>query len=86
MDQLGLYLEAEGFIQDKSWVETTLKPKIKFIILHLARMSTEHFSHYPSFFELFGIDILIDADLNVWFLELVTNPALASDTESKAAL
>lgn len=39
-----------------------------------AREQTVHFQAIPNAFELYGVDFLVDADLNVWLLELNAYP------------
>jgi hypothetical protein len=62
----------EGYIENVNWLENYLEPKIKERLLHLARMSYDKFLRHPSVFGLFGVDFMLDSDLNLYFIELVS--------------
>jgi hypothetical protein len=46
----------------------------------------QHFGHHPSVFEVFGVDFMMDTDLNLWFLEIVPSPGFQGDTPDKARI
>lgn len=49
-------------------------------------MNLDNFSRTPGYFEIFGVDILIDSDLKTWFIEIVDNPGIHDDTVLKHEL
>ena len=56
------------------------------IMLHTVLMSRSKFTRYTGFFEIFGVDILLDSDLRAWFIEAVDNPGIHADTAVKKHL
>jgi len=49
-------------------------PKMKSIIMHTVRASSERILRMPGIFEMMGIDFLLDEDLNLWLMEVTPNP------------
>jgi hypothetical protein len=59
---------------------------MKEMIFHLIRMSYRKFLNHPALFELYGIDFMMDTDLNLWFFETLFNMAIMANTPEKFAL
>ncbi len=68
------YLLEQGIINDTNWVDNYLRPELQKLAIHLVRMSQNSFAKRSSEFEIFGVDVLIDANFNLWFLEANANP------------
>ena len=68
------------------WLERELYPQMRRIMLHTVLMSRSKFTRYTGFFEIFGVDILLDSDLRAWFIEAVDNPGIHADTAVKKHL
>ena len=49
-------------------------------------MSEKHLVKIPNVYELYAIDLMIDDNLNVWFIECNTNPQLTPSTKEKRVL
>jgi hypothetical protein len=48
-------------------------------LLHVARMSYDKLPHHPATFEIFGVDMMLDSDLNLYFIEMVSRPGMNVD-------
>ena len=73
MKQFEDYL-VENKIVDESWFEAVMVPNMKRIIMHTVRSVSEKILRHPDTYELLGIDFLLDADLNLWLMEVTPNP------------
>jgi len=71
------YLKEKGKISEKeNWLDNYLRPQINKVMIHLVRMLEKDLVKQSSMSELYGIDLLIDEDLNLWFIELNTMPLI----------
>ena len=73
MQQFQDYLVANGIV-DEEWFEEVMVPKMKSIIMHTVRSVSERLLRHPGVFEMLGVDFLLDADLNLWLMEVTPNP------------
>jgi len=83
LEDLQDYLLKIGKIKDKTWIEKELRPKFIQAYVHLARMVEESFYKTSNVFELFGLDFVMDEDLNIWFIECNASPQLVGTNERK---
>jgi len=83
LEDLEDYLLKIGKIKDKTWIEKELRPKFIQAYVHLARMVEESFYKTSNTFELFGLDFVMDEDLNIWFIECNASPQLIGTNERK---
>lgn len=58
--------------------------RIKKMLKHVMICAEKKFDKRLGFFELLGCDIMIDADLKPYLIEVNTNPALFLDTKVQA--
>jgi hypothetical protein len=79
-------LLAEGIITDLNWIQTYLEPQIRKKLLHLVLMSQDKLVRHPSVFELFGCDMLLDSELNLYFIEMVSGPLMKLGTPDRRKL
>jgi len=91
MEQFQKRLLEEGIVSDPNWLDNYLRPEFKKAMVHLARMSQESFLKKSSVFVLLGLDFMLDSNLNLWFIEANTRPALelpgaTQETELKIKL
>jgi len=70
------YLLEKGLITDPNWLDNHLRPQFKKAMIHLLRMTSHAFRKDRTTFELYGVDFLLDTDLNLWFLEANSGPAI----------
>jgi hypothetical protein len=72
-----------GKIKDKKWVDTYLRIQMMKAMIHLNRAAQYAFVKRSSMMELFGVDFMLDDDLNLWFLECNSSPVLKGTSEEK---
>ena len=77
------YLLKNRVVSDPNWIENYLRPEFKKAMIHLIRMSQSSFSKLSAVYELFGVDFMLDEDLNLWFLECNSGPVLTGTSEEK---
>ena len=70
------YLYDNGVVSDRNWLNNYLRPEFKKALTHLVRMSQEPFMTKSSIYHLFGMDFMLDDNLNLWFIEANASPAL----------
>jgi len=76
MPQLEKYLLETGVVTDPNWLENYLRPEYKKAYIHLIRMASFGFARKSSLFEIYGLDFMLDENLNLWFIEANTEPLL----------
>ena len=76
MPELQEYLITKGIVNSTDWLENYLRPELKKAMIHLLRMTYSPFLKHSSVFELYGLDFIVDANLNVWFIEANIFPYL----------
>ena len=79
-DRLQKYLIETGQVTDPNWLDNYLRPQFKKAMIHLIRMSQHGFLKISSVFELFGVDFVMDEDLNLWFIEANCRSAVEGTT------
>jgi len=76
MERLQEHLLKRGKITDPNWLDNYLRPEFKKAMIHLVRMSAHTFLENSAVYELYGVDFMLDEDLNLWFIELNSGPAI----------
>jgi len=69
------YLLSTGVIKDPNWLDNYLRPEFKKAMIHLIRLSLYSYVENSSIYEIFGVDFMLDTDLNLWFIEANDGPA-----------
>jgi len=80
-DKLQAYLLETGQITDTNWVDNYLRPECKKALVHLIRASQKNFLQRSTVFELYGVDFMLDDQLNLWFIEANAMPGLSKKNE-----
>ena len=75
-DRLQEYLLEKGIISDPNWLDNYLRPEFKKAMVHLLRLSAFSFLKHSSLYELYGVDFMLDENLNLWFIEANSSPAI----------
>jgi len=75
-DRLQEYLLEKGIINDPNWLDNYLRPEFKKAMIHLLRLSSASFLKRSSLYELYGVDFMLDENLNLWFIEANSSPAI----------
>lgn len=76
MPQLAQYLLENGVVTDPNWLDNYLRPEFKKAYVHLLRMAQHSLARQSSLFEIYGLDFMLDENLNLWFIEANTEPLL----------
>ena len=76
MPKLGKFLYDTGRVKDPNWLENYLRPEFKRAMIHLIRMSQATFSAKSSTYEIFGLDFMLDDNMDLWFIEANAQPLL----------
>jgi tubulin polyglutamylase TTLL1 len=83
MQELSDYLNEIGKVNDTNWLDNYLKPKFQEAFIHLVRLSEYSFLKHPGAYEMFGLDFLLDDNLNLWFIECNASPQLIGTSKEK---
>ena len=80
-ERLKDYLLEKGIIKDQNWLDNYLRPEFKKAMVHLLRLSSFAFLKRSSIYELYGVDFMLDENLNLWFIEANSSPAIEGYSE-----
>lgn len=86
LEDLQDYLFETGIINDKTWLNDYLRVEMKKVMIHLLRMSQSGFFKKSSVFELFGLDFVMDENLDLWFIEANAMPLINGFTKRSTVL
>jgi len=75
------YLLRLGKITDPDYLANHLRPEFQRVLVHVLRATAGRFCKRSFVYELYGIDFMMDDDLNVWFLEANSSPTLSGEGE-----
>uniref|UniRef100_A0A7S3I8V1 Uncharacterized protein n=1 Tax=Fabrea salina TaxID=342563 RepID=A0A7S3I8V1_9CILI len=79
------YLMNLGLVGE-DWLDTYLRKKLKENMFHIVRMNLDKLMKHPQVFELFGLDFLLDTDLNLWYIEANLTPSISGTSDEKREL
>jgi hypothetical protein len=82
-ERLGNHLYDSGKVKDRNWIENTLKPNFYEAFIHTARMSAHAFWNQSNVYEMFGLDFMLDEEMNLWFIECNSSPQLIGTNDFK---
>ena len=82
-EDLAEYLLKAGKISDPNWLDNYLRPSFYQAFIHTVRMSAHAFWNQSNVYEMFGLDFMLDEDLNLWFIECNSSPQLIGTNEYK---
>jgi len=74
-ERLKDYLLEKRIISDPNWLDNYLRPEFKKAMTHFLRMAADGFLKDSTLYELYGVDYMLDTDLNLWFIEANSGPA-----------
>lgn len=83
LERLQAYLLESKKISDPNWLDNYLRPKFKEAFIHILRMTAHAFWKQSNVFEMFGLDFMLDEDLNLWFIECNSSPQLVGTNTYK---
>jgi len=82
-DRLADYLLESGKIKNSNWLEKVLRPAFKQAFIHTTRMSGYAFWNASNVYEMFGLDFMLDDQMNLWFIECNSSPQLIGTNDYK---
>ncbi len=81
--KLESHLVSVGKTNDTNWLDNYLRPQFRKDMIHLIRMAQDSYLSRSSLFELFGVDFMLDENLDLWFIECNSGPVLKGSSEEK---
>ena len=69
-----------GRISDPNWIDNYLRPQIMKIMIHVSQMTKHKFVKRSNWFQMLGMDFMLDENLKVWFIEGNTTPGFDPET------
>jgi len=82
-ERLHKYLMDAGKVHDPNWLENYLRPQFRQAFVHILRMTSKAFWKGSNVYEMFGLDFMLDDQLNLWFIECNSSPQLIGTNEYK---
>jgi len=82
-EDLADYLYESGKVKSKKWLDTYLRPTFYEAFIHTVRMSAHAFWNQSNVYEMYGLDFMLDDELNLWFIECNSSPQLIGTNDYK---
>jgi len=82
-EDLADYLYESGKVKSKNWLNSYLRPTFYEAFIHTVRMSAHAFWNQSNVYEMFGLDFMLDDELNLWFIECNSSPQLIGTNDYK---
>lgn len=76
LEKFHKYLMEQNLVSDPNWLNNYLRPEFKRVLIHLMRMAQNGFKKKSSVFEIFGVDYVMDENLDLWFIEANATPLI----------
>jgi len=76
MERFQDYLIETGRVSDPHWLDNTFRPSVKKALIHILRATKDKLYKSSQVYELFGVDFVLDEDLNLWFIEAEHSPRI----------
>ncbi len=86
LEKFAKHLYDEGVVSDPEWLDNHLRKEFMKVKIHILRMAQEGFVKKSSLFELFGLDYVMDENLNLWFIEANSMPLVQGFTRHATEL
>ena len=86
MEKFAGHLYETGVVSDPEWLNNYLRKEFMKVKIHLIRMSHKGFARKSSLFELYGLDYVMDENLNLWYIETNTMPLVDGFTAHSTQL
>ena len=83
MQRLQDYLLKNKLIKNDKWLDEYLRPAFKKAFVHVVNTAKQAFMKDSRFFEIFGLDFMLDSDLNLWFIESNASPVFEGTSKTK---
>lgn len=86
MSQFQAYLIKQDPIRYKDFVETKLRKEFKTAYLHLAKMIQKKVTKKSTFFEVYGVDFIMDRKDQIYIVEVNPSPMMVGTSTTKTEL
>lgn len=70
------YLLKTGQVTDPNWLDNYLRREMKKLLVHVTRITQNRFEKKSSQFEVYGVDLVIDKDFKLWYIESNQKPLI----------
>lgn len=74
--RLSAYVNEMGLVDDPKWEENSLKPDMINGMINSVMATREDYLKQGGTFELFGVDYMLDDQLNLWVIEINSSPSM----------
>lgn len=86
LDELGEYIYKEGKTKDPQWASNYLRREFKKAFLSIAHMIKSDLPQDSNYYEMLGVDFVIDEDLRVYIIEINASPMIVGTNKRKTQL
>ena len=86
LDQFQEYLTKVDPVRYKDFVNTKLRTEFKRAYLHLAKMIQKKVSQRSTFFEIYGVDFVMDRNDKIYIVEVNPSPMMVGTSKRKTDL
>lgn len=86
LDQFGDYLMTQDPKRYKDFINKTLKPEFKRAYIHLAKMVQKNVLRKSNYFEVYGVDFIMDRDDKIYVVEVNPSPMMVGTSPRKTEL
>jgi len=86
VQRLHSYLLTVNMTNDTNWLDNYLRPELKKAMIHITRAVSGLWSRRSGYYELMGLDFTLDDQLNLWFIEGNTKPAMIGYTRDRVVI
>lgn len=73
-------------IDDPNWLNNVLIPKIKASFISSAKLIEEKLYRSSNVYEMFGVDIIVDEDFNLFVIEINASPMIIGTAIGKTKM
>jgi len=77
------YLNEKKVVNDANWVENYLRAEFRKAFIYTTKMAEKDFLKHSGVFEMFGLDFMLDDELNLWLIEVNASPVLSGTSDQK---
>lgn len=86
LDELSDYLNEIGKVNNTNWANDYLRPHFQRAFLSAGKMIEKRVYNSSNVFEIYGVDFVIDEDLNVFIIEVNASPMIVGTNLRKTQL
>jgi len=76
-------LRENKLIKNRKWIDEYLRASFQEALVHIVRMTQGSYLKHSGVYELLGVDFMLDANLNPWYLESNISPVIRSTASMK---